>query len=274
MFATVSALTAARADDPAPKGDLAKLQGTWTAKVGPEKSIPISLTIKGTTVTLAFTTPEGDEVKSTGALKLDETAKPYKTIDWVKFTRPDGEDALDNLSIYEFVGDDLKLCSGGPGNERPTEFKAGEGGPPHLVVLKREGAKEKTGATDADTSPKGDLGKLQGKWTAKVGPEKNIPLVMTVKGNAVTLAFTGRDGAERELKGEIKLDDAAKPHKTLDWVKFTRLNGEEAPANLAIYELDGKTLKVCSGGPGNERPTEFKAGEGGPPNLIVLTKED
>ncbi len=261
-----------RADEPAPKGDLAKLQGKWSAKVGPEKDIPIALTIKGNAATLVVTAKDGQEYAFSGELKLDENAKPHKTIDWGKFTRPDGEAVKENLSLYEFVGDDLKLCSGGPGNARPTEFKGGTDAPPHLVVYKREGAKAAAG-TD-DQTPKGDLAKLQGTWTAKVGPEKNVPLTLAIKGSAVTLKFTGRDGQERDLKGEIKIDETAKPHKTLNWTNFTRPDGEAAPENLALYELDGKTLTICSGGPGNARPTELKAGEGGPPNLIVLKKVD
>jgi hypothetical protein len=58
------------------------------------------------------------------------------------------------------------------------------------------------------------------------------------------------------------------------WVKFVRPNGQEAPDNLGLDEFNGKTLQICNGGPGNERPTEFKAGEGGPPPLVVLTREN
>jgi uncharacterized protein (TIGR03067 family) len=119
----------------------------------------------------------------------------------------------------------------------------------------------------------GDLAKLQGQWTALFGPQKNIPMVVTVKGTGVTLAITRPDGQQHESKGEIKIDENAKPHKTLDWVNFTTRSGEKAPENLAIYTLDGDTLTICSGGLGNERPTEFRAGEGGKPSLTVLTRE-
>lgn len=124
----------------------------------------------------------------------------------------------------------------------------------------------------ADDAPQGDLAKMQGKWKAMAGPERNIPLTMTIKGSAVTLAFTTPQGQDRELKGQIKLDETAKP-KTWDWTKFTRPDGDLAQENLAIYELDGDSLKICSGGPGNERPSAFKAGDGGPPNLIVFHRQ-
>ncbi len=128
-------------------------------------------------------------------------------------------------------------------------------------------------ADEKADAPKGDLGKLQGTWTAKVGPEKNVPIVLTIQGKAVTLKITGPDGQEYNSKGEIKVDESAKPFKTIDWVKFTRPDGEEAPENLALYEfLDADTVRLCSGGPGNERPTEFKAGDGGPPNILELKR--
>ena len=119
---------------------------------------------------------------------------------------------------------------------------------------------------------KGDLGKLQGQWTATFGPQK-IVVVVTIKGTAATLTFTLPDGQSRESKGEIKVDENARPNKTLDWVNFTTRSGEPAPPSLAIYKLDGGTLTICSGGPGNERPTEFKAGENNRPRLLVLTRE-
>jgi uncharacterized protein (TIGR03067 family) len=125
--------------------------------------------------------------------------------------------------------------------------------------------------TLADDPTKGDLAKVQGKWKGMVGREKNIPLVIEVKGNAATLTATRPEGDDFVLNGEVKLDDQAKPKKW-DWMKFTGPGGQEAPDNLGIYELEGDTLKICNGGPGNERPTEFKAGENGPPNLLTLTR--
>lgn len=145
LLASASTLAprAVRADDKAdaPKGDLAKFQGTWTAKAGPQKNVPIALTFKGKAVSLKVHLPDGQEYETRGEIKLDETARPHKTIDWVKFTTPAGDAAAENLGLYEFVdADTLRVCSGGPGNERPTEFKAAEAGPPNLLVLTRKAA--------------------------------------------------------------------------------------------------------------------------------------
>jgi uncharacterized protein (TIGR03067 family) len=136
-LALAATAAVALADEPALEGDLARFQGTWSTKVGPKKDIPIALTFKGTEASLVITARNGMQYQSKGEIKIDEEARP-RTIDFIKFTRPNGETAPENLGIYEFEEDALRLCTGGSGNARPAEFKAGEGGPPNLIVLRRE----------------------------------------------------------------------------------------------------------------------------------------
>ncbi len=130
---------AARADDAKPAkltGDLAKLQGDWKTTLGPNNDVELFLKIEGNVVSVKVKTPEDTEFDLKGEIKLDDKAK-LKTIDWLKFTGPNGDAAPDNLGIYEFQGEDVHVCNGGPGNQRPTEFKTGDGGNPHEFVLKR-----------------------------------------------------------------------------------------------------------------------------------------
>jgi uncharacterized protein (TIGR03067 family) len=123
-----------------------------------------------------------------------------------------------------------------------------------------------------DPAPEGDLTKLQGKWKAMVGPNKDIPILLEIKGNAALATFQNQRGESIELRGEVKLDEKATP-KALDWVNFKNLQGEPAQPNLAIYKLEGDKFTVCNGGPGNPRPSEFKDGDNGPPHVLLFERE-
>lgn len=137
LAALLLAPAALRADDdPAPEGDLAKLQGRWKTDIGPNKDIPILVRITGKKVVVTFTSNQGEKVELKGEVKLDEKASP-KACDWINFTRPDGTPAEPNLGIYKIDGDTLSVCNGGPNNPRPTEFRAGDEGPPQLMVFER-----------------------------------------------------------------------------------------------------------------------------------------
>lgn len=128
-----------------------------------------------------------------------------------------------------------------------------------------------TPALRSDDQPEDDLKRLQGKWQAMVGPNKDIPIVLEIKNNAAVATFANQKQEPVKLEGEIKLDEKASP-KTLDWVNFKTLQGDPAQPNLAIYKLEGDRFTVCNGGPGNPRPTEFKDGEGGPPHVLVFER--
>lgn len=279
LVAALAATSFARADDKPARGDLAKLQGTWKAKVAADL-FKVRLEIKDQTVVVKGATGEGELFEFKGDFTLDENAKPHKTIDWKNFTSPDGEVVADVLGIYEFSdADTLKLCSGGPGDGRPADFKAEDGGqtPPVVVLVREKDAdtektEKKPPAADP-SSPKGDLAKFQGNWTVQIGQNNDFTIALTFKGTSVALKGTRPNGEDFEMKGEIKLDESAKPYKTIDWLGFKRADGEDAQPNLGIYEvLEDGTIRVCSGGPGNERPTEFKAGEEGPPHLGILKR--
>lgn len=77
---------------------------------------------------------------------------------------------------------------------------------------------------------------------------KTIKLVITGDKYTVTVG-------KMVDRGTVKLDSSAKP-KTID------ITGTEGPNKgktfLAIYELNGETLKVCYDLAGKARPTEFK----------------
>jgi uncharacterized protein (TIGR03067 family) len=126
-------------------------------------------------------------------------------------------------------------------------------------------------ARGQEKAPEGDLAQLQGEWKGTVGPERNIPVLLTIKDKAISVKITAPDGQEYTMEGELKLDEKASP-KAVDWVNFKTPAGEETQPNKGIYRLEKDKWVVCNGGPSNPRPTEFKQGEGGPPNVIELER--
>lgn len=130
------ALALARADEPAAKDDLAKLQGEWKTMIGANKDRPVTFSIKDKAIAVKFTTGDGDTLNLKGEIKLNDSASP-RTIDFVKF-KNNGEDMEDSLGLYKVDGDKLTVCVGAPGEPRPGDFKAGEGDePPHLWTFTR-----------------------------------------------------------------------------------------------------------------------------------------
>ena len=129
----VALVAAVHAEEPA--GDQARLQGRWSARVGPEKQTTLTLTIRGTAATFAVAGPNG-EVAYKGEIKINETARPYKAIDWVNFHGPDGQTAPTNRGIYRLSGDTITVCNGGhfSGFNRTC---AGSGKNSCIVALKR-----------------------------------------------------------------------------------------------------------------------------------------
>lgn len=137
--ALVAILALAPSDDkPATKegGDLARLQGTWVGKAGPEGDrFDAEVEFKGSSLTMTFAR-NGQTRKVRGDFKLDEKARP-RALDLVDFRAP--EDAPPRPAppfIYAVEGDSLKLCGAGDADKpRPTEFKSSGSGRSLTVLL-------------------------------------------------------------------------------------------------------------------------------------------
>jgi uncharacterized protein (TIGR03067 family) len=121
LFALLAASTMGAAPE---KGDLGKLQGRWEASVGKRRDFSVSLEVKGNEVSATITPKRGPKLKANGELQLDEGASP-RSLDWVKFSTPDGIELPKLLSIYRLEGDRLVVRSGGFNDARPKAFEAG-----------------------------------------------------------------------------------------------------------------------------------------------------
>ncbi len=129
----------APADDKPIKGDLARLQGTWTGKTMRGGLTQSTVNIKGDVCSFDNILPNGEKIGFTSKINVNDQAKPHKTIDHTDINRygGSGNGPAQILGIYEFVDDNtIKICNGF--DERPSEFKNGDGRPPILFTLKRE----------------------------------------------------------------------------------------------------------------------------------------
>jgi uncharacterized protein (TIGR03067 family) len=156
LLVALTAGTMVLAADPAKKkdGDLAKLAGTWKTLTGPDKDVPLTLKIEGQMAVFRLESPDGkDSFLFSCELRLDEAAIP-KRVDLFNPKLQDGTDMKlpfdeggekKSLGIYALDGDELRVCMGGRGEERPKEFKSRDpnDGPPALFVFKREPAAAK-----------------------------------------------------------------------------------------------------------------------------------
>ena len=118
-----------------------------------------------------------------------------------------------------------------------------------------------------------DCDAVQGTWLASAAELGGKPFPEEVR---KSIKLTLKDGkytvtvGKNPDQGTVKLDSSAKP-KALD------ISGTEGPNKgktfLAIYELDGDTLKICYDLSGKARPTEFKTAEGTQQFLVTYKRE-
>jgi uncharacterized protein (TIGR03067 family) len=136
------------------------------------------------------------------------------------------------------------------------------------------------GATAAEgDAPSGDAARLQGRWTAHVEPRPGIRLDLTYifDGTHVTVRVGLPDAKQIDIAGEYRIDEAARPHKTIDWVRFADDKGNPRPDKPAIYTFEGDdTLKVCLAGGDGIRPSEFGPAvpeNGRGPSTLTFTRQ-
>jgi uncharacterized protein (TIGR03067 family) len=118
-----------------------------------------------------------------------------------------------------------------------------------------------------------DAGALQGTWlpsAAELGGKpfpdevrKTIKLV--IKGEKYTVTV-----GDKVDQGTVKLNPSAKPKK----MDITGTDGPNKDKTmLAIYEVNGDTLRVCYDLSGKSYPTEFKTKEGSQLFLVTYKRE-
>jgi uncharacterized protein (TIGR03067 family) len=141
----LSAVLALSAADPAKddaKKELDKLQGTWSAVSAEVDGMPLDdnlraglrFVIKGD----EFVVKGDDEVVkmyTRAKITIDPTTKP-KSMDFAIGEGSEKGTVVEG--IYEWNGDQLKVCAKLTGKERPTEFATKENSQTALIVIKKE----------------------------------------------------------------------------------------------------------------------------------------
>jgi uncharacterized protein (TIGR03067 family) len=136
LAACASLALASAADDPA-RTDADKLQGSWKlvaseidGKKAPEESVKtVRMTVKGDRIVLREENKEEE-----ASFKLDPAQTPRALDLSIKV----GDKMEVVKLIYELRGDDLKLCGGRAGKDRPKEFMAKAGSGLNLIAFKRD----------------------------------------------------------------------------------------------------------------------------------------
>jgi uncharacterized protein (TIGR03067 family) len=124
----------------------------------------------------------------------------------------------------------------------------------------------------AQEQGKTDEEKIQGTWSfvsvEKGGIDVNDDFVkdakVTITVDRVKIAAGGKD-----MEAGYKLDASKKP-KHMDIVIS---DGGKELVLKGIYALDGDELKVCFGGPADNRPTEFKSAGGSNEQMVVMKRD-
>lgn len=260
---------------PKGKGDLDKLQGTWIivtlemngAEMPAGAHGGSKIVVKGDKFT---TISMGAEYS--GTITLDSAKRP-RAFD-LKFTTGP-EKGNTSLGIYELDGDSWKICLTVTGKTRPTEFATQPGSGHALETLRRDTSspverKSKSSAAEVHFEP---VAELQGEWSLVSLTLNGKPLEpayvtygkRVVKGDEMTLTF-GRDVV---TKAKMAADPAKYP-KIMDYVHIGGMMAGQS--QQGIYELEGKSLRVCSAAPGQPRPSDFTATPENGRTLAVWTK--
>lgn len=99
-------------------GDLKKMQGQWSAKFEGLENKPTVYTFRGDKLTI-----KGETRTYEITIKLDESAKPAKTVDFHIDKAPDDAQGQTSKGIYKFEGDDKLIVCFRPEGDRPDKFE-------------------------------------------------------------------------------------------------------------------------------------------------------
>lgn len=223
---------------------------------------------------------ESPEATYDGIFRLDVEANPsHIDIEFVE-----GPEAGNwSYGIFRLDGDDLLLCLGLVGSDRPKTFATTRGSGHGLERLRRSssarpanvkgGQRKKRPAPDPVppvTTDERDfavhmtplLERLQGEWAPLALVTDGKPLEdswlaygsRTIAGNETKVVF----GGQTMLHAKMRLDDSQSPIA----VDYLNIGRGPARVTLGVIELKGDVVRFCMAPAGGERPADFTCERG------------
>ncbi len=248
--------------------DIRKLQGTWhvtSLEIDGKETPPSALTGAKIVIDKEAFTSIGMGNTYGGRVELIP-AKGPKAFDLVFDRGP--EKGNRNRGIYKLADDTWTICLSTVGTARPRTFTTKPGSGFALEVLRRTPAgpeapapaKSRVRANEpaADSQAAGPPTEIDGEWDMTEAVLNGKPLAPDMvkwcrritRGDLTTVLA----GPQTMLKARFQLDPSARP-RAIDYVVLE--GADKGKAQAGIYELDGKTLRICMAAPGKSRPIDF-----------------
>jgi len=246
---------------------LRAIEGVWSfltlevdgSSMPPEAMAAASLEINGNRFRM-----NSPEAIYEGWCHLDVESTPA-TID-IHFT--EGPEAGNSsYGIYELAGEELKICLGFTGIERPVEFKTTPGSGHALETLRRgapERAQEAPEADPADfSSVTPEIERLQGEWTG-VYLESDGMVIPKMMLTSSKRSMTGTEtkaivNGQTVIHALTRIDPAHDPA----WIDYLSIKeSDSGHVRQGIMRWDGDEVTFCFASPGQPRPESFAAPSG------------
>jgi uncharacterized protein (TIGR03067 family) len=222
---------------------------------------------------------ESPEANYEGRFEIDVDAEP-PTIDIEFVEGPEAGNTA--LGIYELNGDQLTICLGLVGSDRPKAFKTTRGSGHALERLAR-GLKRRpanvTGGKKSEAAPEIDapavdptafdvamtplIKKMEGEWAPTSLVRDGQPM------DAQWLGFGSRVGSGNEVKvvfggqtmvhAKIRVDERASP-VAIDYLGLSGASKDKV--SFGVLEWVGEELRVNMAAPRQPRPADFTAERG------------
>ncbi|MDG3002939.1 hypothetical protein [Paludisphaera mucosa] len=129
------------------------------------------------------------------------------------------------------------------------------------------------GLAGEELSHPGDIGRLQGKWEACVGPARDIRVTLDVSGKRVGVVIQTAQGLKIQAKGEIRIDESTSP-RNVDWVGFAAGDFQSFPDVQGVYKIENDAFVMCNGGFNGARPADFTPGDGPLADVVTFRRPE